>query len=189
MNEANVVCRSLGFDKAFGSMPTYGGGVARPVVLRDVTCKGSEASLAECSYTEVGPDTDFAGGECGADSAVGVSCLTEIDGGLLDPAVMARANATVTRWKSATAHRLEEVASTWFSPLNNAATEVAKEKEVASTFSSSSSSSPPCTILEGVPLPFAPAQVEKAYVMKDRITELFAGMETDLWSVAAFIVS
>ncbi|KAL1523537.1 hypothetical protein AB1Y20_018474 [Prymnesium parvum] len=62
--EATVVCRSLGFSKAVGAIPAFGGGPA--AALSSVVCSGDEARLSDCRV-EAAPSSL-------ACEAVGVSC-------------------------------------------------------------------------------------------------------------------
>ena len=124
--------------------------------------------------------------ECSGDSAVGVSCLTEVDPDTLDPGMAARTNATVVQWKAAAARRHEQAESTWFAPEatrhegHDGKEQPAQTTPLPPVVPSSQSSLPSCSILNGVPMPFVPEEVRKAYVMVDRITELFAGMNAAL---------
>lgn len=49
IEDANVVCRQLGFDRATAALSNaYFGPGTGPIYLDDVTCFGSEASLDQC---------------------------------------------------------------------------------------------------------------------------------------------
>ncbi|MCB9540417.1 MAG: scavenger receptor cysteine-rich domain-containing protein [Myxococcales bacterium] len=65
--EAQVVCRHLGFPGAVDAVLRFGGG-AGEVLLDDVRCEGTEASLVDCVHLPVGA------GDCGHTEDVGVVC-------------------------------------------------------------------------------------------------------------------
>jgi len=70
-DNANVVCRTLGFSGAsvfFSSSSQYGQGNG-PIWLDNVMCNGNEASLVECTYPGVGIIED-----CTHDKDVSVRC-------------------------------------------------------------------------------------------------------------------
>ncbi len=52
LNDANVVCRQLGFDRATEAVSNaYFGVGTGNISMDDVTCFGSEAQLGECYYS------------------------------------------------------------------------------------------------------------------------------------------
>ena len=55
INDAHVVCRQLGFRYALNAYESarYGEGTG-PIVLDDVSCRGSESSLFSCSHRGLG---------------------------------------------------------------------------------------------------------------------------------------
>ena len=57
INDANVVCRQLGFSRATSapSSAKYGQG-SDPIWMDDVSCSGEEASLVHCSHGGWGVD-------------------------------------------------------------------------------------------------------------------------------------
>ena len=72
MNDANVVCRQLGFSSA-SSAPggaTYGQG-SYIIWLDEVNCQGSEASLLDCAHSGWGPISS-----CSHSEDAGVVCNT-----------------------------------------------------------------------------------------------------------------
>ena len=70
-NDANVVCRMLGYHGALRApISDYFGEGSESILLNSVACTGSEDSLADCSYRYQAPDCDH-----GNDA--GVICLHE----------------------------------------------------------------------------------------------------------------
>ncbi|XP_071487939.1 scavenger receptor cysteine-rich domain-containing protein DMBT1-like [Diadema antillarum] len=70
IENANVVCRMLGFEGAlrYSCCAMYGQG-SGPILLEDVQCNGTESNLADCRQHKYGyPD-------CGHNQDVGVECL------------------------------------------------------------------------------------------------------------------
>ena len=70
IQDANVVCRSLGFQTANSapSSAAFGPGTGA-ILLRDVGCTGSESSIFDCVHSELGVHT------CTESQDVGVRCL------------------------------------------------------------------------------------------------------------------
>ena len=69
INDANVVCRSLGFGGAIEAVSLAGFGEGTgTIVLDDVTCSGSESSLFECGNAGLGVNN------CGHGEDAGVRC-------------------------------------------------------------------------------------------------------------------
>ena len=70
INDASVVCRSLGFAGALEAVLSAGFGQGTgTIVLDDVNCSGNESSLFECSHPVLGVNT------CGHSEDAGVRCL------------------------------------------------------------------------------------------------------------------
>ncbi|XP_071504514.1 scavenger receptor cysteine-rich domain-containing protein DMBT1-like [Diadema antillarum] len=69
IEDANVVCRMLGFEGAetYSCCAEYGQGVD-PILLDDVECTGTENNLADCPHREYGQHN------CGHSEDVGVNC-------------------------------------------------------------------------------------------------------------------
>ncbi|MCA9543666.1 MAG: scavenger receptor cysteine-rich domain-containing protein, partial [Myxococcales bacterium] len=70
LEEAEVVCRQLGFAGALESIQLFGGG-ADPIWLDDLACVGDEPSLLECPARPLGQHN------CGHIEDAGVRCATE----------------------------------------------------------------------------------------------------------------
>ncbi|XP_071503570.1 scavenger receptor cysteine-rich domain-containing protein DMBT1-like [Diadema antillarum] len=71
IEDANVVCRMLGFEGAFhySCCAEYGQG-SGPILLDDVECNGTESNLADCQHNGYGMHN------CGHYEDVGVECTT-----------------------------------------------------------------------------------------------------------------
>ena len=70
INDANVVCRQLGFLSAREAVPraAFGGGFQHPLYLDNVHCVGNETSLADCPANPIGRHN------CGHGKDAGVRC-------------------------------------------------------------------------------------------------------------------
>ena len=69
IDDANVVCRSLGFAGAFEAVSSAGFGEGTgTIVLDDVNCSGNESSILECSNRGLGVHN------CGHAEDAGVRC-------------------------------------------------------------------------------------------------------------------
>ena len=137
-----MVCRMLGFEDAFGAMPTFGGGEGR-VLISSVDCTGDEERLQDCALT-------FGSGNCTHGSDVGVSCIAS---GLTGstPAQKRAAQVTVEGWMGQRHHRRKSVTRSW------------------GLVSASSTGPTDCEIMDGVPLPFQQDMGEQAYVYFDKL--------------------
>ncbi|XP_038061175.1 deleted in malignant brain tumors 1 protein-like isoform X2 [Patiria miniata] len=73
MNDAEVICRQLGYGPAISAQPstTYSQGVG-PIHLKNVQCNGSESSILDC------PSDSCAPGDCSHDYDVGVECSVPV---------------------------------------------------------------------------------------------------------------
>ncbi|XP_072170578.1 scavenger receptor cysteine-rich domain-containing protein DMBT1-like [Diadema setosum] len=71
--EANVVCRMLGFEGAlrYSCCAEYGQG-SGPILLDDVRCNGTESNLADCQHTGYGVHN------CESSEDVGVECIPKV---------------------------------------------------------------------------------------------------------------
>ncbi|XP_038053531.1 deleted in malignant brain tumors 1 protein-like [Patiria miniata] len=75
LNDANVICRELGFGVAVTAVPraAYGYGVG-PIQMDDVECTGQESSIFHCSHLGVGNHncrhSEDAGVECSEPTAI-----------------------------------------------------------------------------------------------------------------------
>ena len=69
LNDANVVCRMLGFEEASEATARarFGQGTG-DILLDDVACVGSESSILDCQYTDID--------NCGHYEDAGVICVT-----------------------------------------------------------------------------------------------------------------
>ena len=69
INDADVVCRQLGFSYALNAYQDahYGQGTG-PILLDDVSCEGSESSLSSCDHRGVGNH------DCDHSEDAGVRC-------------------------------------------------------------------------------------------------------------------
>lgn len=70
IENADVVCRQLGYPGAVEHLQSFGGG-ADPIWLDEVACVGNEARLLDCPANEVGENS------CAHVEDVGVRCATE----------------------------------------------------------------------------------------------------------------
>ncbi len=57
INDANVICRQLGFAEATSSTAQFGNGKG-PVYMTDMECSGSEVNFLDCWYTHVIEEVD-----------------------------------------------------------------------------------------------------------------------------------
>ena len=74
MNDANVVCRQLGFESALEAISNayFGpGDSTQPIFMDDVSCYGSESKLSECPYSGWGTHN------CAHYEDAGVRCYCE----------------------------------------------------------------------------------------------------------------
>ncbi|XP_071503572.1 scavenger receptor cysteine-rich domain-containing protein DMBT1-like [Diadema antillarum] len=73
IEEANVVCRMLGFEGAlrYSCCSEYGPG-SGPILLDDVQCNGTESNLADCQHNGYGMHN------CGHYEDVGVECIPTV---------------------------------------------------------------------------------------------------------------
>ena len=73
LNDAQVVCRMLGYSGAEEALPSaaFGQGQGN-IVLDDVSCQGEENNLAECSHPP------FLEHNCGHAEDAGVKCTGEL---------------------------------------------------------------------------------------------------------------
>ena len=79
LNDAQVLCRMLGYDKALEASHNakYGTGSGNfgfgtpKMILDDVNCKGSETSLADCQHS------GFKDHNCKPNEAAGAACAKE----------------------------------------------------------------------------------------------------------------
>ena len=71
INDANVVCRQLGYNRATSSSEgaAFGEG-SGPIHYDEVACTGTEARLADCSHLGIGRH------DCGHSEDAGVVCST-----------------------------------------------------------------------------------------------------------------
>ena len=77
--DAGVVCRQLGFGSSGSSYSSaYFGEGSGPILLDNVTCTGSESTLANCGHLGVGITTS-----CSHSEDAGVQCSSEGDNNLL----------------------------------------------------------------------------------------------------------
>ena len=69
INEANVVCRQLGYPRAiqYHYRAYYGQG-SGPIWFDNLQCTGTETSIFDCSHNDIGMHN------CGHDEDVGVLC-------------------------------------------------------------------------------------------------------------------
>ncbi|XP_063960668.1 uncharacterized protein LOC129267820 [Lytechinus pictus] len=75
LNEASVVCRQLGYPRAFiADTGSYYGGDPIGFWLYDVKCSGTESNLGQCSHAEWGQ------GSCAFSQEAGVMCFPASDG-------------------------------------------------------------------------------------------------------------
>ncbi|XP_038048478.1 deleted in malignant brain tumors 1 protein-like isoform X2 [Patiria miniata] len=72
MQDAVVVCRSLGYPGASSALVRYGAGTGA-ILLDDLRCTGQEQRLEDCQHNGVGTHN------CGHYEDVGVDCLTQAD--------------------------------------------------------------------------------------------------------------
>ena len=67
-NDANVVCRQLGYPGALEVRSDYYGPGSGPIWLDNVACLGNETSLYNCTHNGFGLHN------CGHDEDIGVVC-------------------------------------------------------------------------------------------------------------------
>ena len=69
IDDANVVCRQLGYSRAMSAhgRAAFGAG-SDPIHYNDVACSGCEARLADCPHNAIGQH------DCGHDDNAGVVC-------------------------------------------------------------------------------------------------------------------
>ena len=75
IEEAKVVCRSLGYPYVHSSLVSFGEGTG-PIYLEDLSCVGDEHNLTEC------PNLNWGVHDCDHSKDVGVSCLGRLMNGL-----------------------------------------------------------------------------------------------------------
>ncbi|XP_041484694.1 deleted in malignant brain tumors 1 protein-like [Lytechinus variegatus] len=70
LNDANVVCRMLGFERAesYSCCPAFGPGTG-PILLDEVECEGTESNIGHCRRS------DYETHNCDHSEDVGVSCI------------------------------------------------------------------------------------------------------------------
>eukprot|EP00041_Stephanoeca_diplocostata_P024147 m.604636 g.604636 ORF g.604636 m.604636 type:complete len:586 (-) comp22461_c0_seq6:1241-2998(-) len=185
LKEAQVICRSLGFDTAFGAMPTFGGASdAQATVISHVNCTGEEDSLAHCHLIWGN------GKDCDGASAVGVSCLNmgslanDPHHKMMTELASAKAYDTVNAWHDRARQRKQHVQNVYYthsaSSDSTAEGDAATEIMDATCESAMSADDSTCEILDGVPLPFTADLVKEAYTMYDQIENTFAAMDAAL---------
>ena len=76
LDDAAVVCRSLGFARATEALSSaaFGQGVGLQILLDDVDCDGDEETIFECQHRGIGDNN------CGHSEDAGVRCGKTNDG-------------------------------------------------------------------------------------------------------------
>jgi len=161
LREAGVVCRSLGFSKAVGAMPAFGGG-SGTIAIADISCRGNETALSQCQVKEA----DFMLAKCSVGSAVGVSCLAEGQEAE-DPITAAEGNTTALAWLKRRRRHHTLVTAVWPMP-SLMGCESGREAGCASMAD--------CKIDGRVPMPFTRVAMEEAYVFSDKLSQQFDAM-------------
>ena len=95
MNDADVVCRQLGFHKAFkahsGAAHGQGSG---PIWMDEVTCTGSESHISDCSHRGWGKSDCTHSRDASVQCYYGNSVIRLMDGGANDGRVEVYHNGT-----------------------------------------------------------------------------------------------
>ena len=92
LNDAEVVCRQLGFRGANAALSRVQGPANMPLWLDNVNCTGQESTLLECQSTRWG---DYIPNQCARNEFAGVTCTSRSESVLLD-------TEQVTVWEQGT---------------------------------------------------------------------------------------
>ena len=167
LQEADVVCRSLGFESAFAAFPNFGGaGKAAKPWATDVLCPSSNVShFRECQFSNF----DSSDGDvtvCSQAQAVGVACRAA--GALdADAEFAPLALDAVGRWHAESAERKRDTNS-YFGPMHNEATGTQDRLR--------------CVIDPAIPRPWTVENARTAFVFSELVEQDYAAMDAELVS-------
>ncbi len=171
LNEANVVCRSLGFQHAVSAMKDFRTPLepkeAINIIFKDIKCTGNEADLSECrvdfNYGEKVPET-------GRFNFVGVSCIAakqkQNQAKLFE--ISEKINYLLSKWNQNDLQRAGRLSKIGLEP--NSKNEKMDPKA-------------PCAIMEGVPLPFDKQLISQAFEHSEEVwNDFYKSMNKNLLS-------